>query len=63
MLFLTFWPIIYCSFDRIYVFLRNICMTAGGFSMKNVEKLHESTVFERMCVFMTKYGHESRVFF
>ena len=28
---------IYYSFDRIDVFLQNICMTAGAFFLKNVE--------------------------
>ena len=37
---------IYYSFDRIDVFLQNICMTAGAFFMKNVEK---TTWAHRFC--------------
>ena len=52
--FFTFWPIMYCSFDRIDIFWPNICMTAGSFSWKMWKKLHKSTVFERMYVFYDK---------
>ena len=42
-----FWPIIFCSFVRIDVFLPNMGITAGGFSWKFWKKWHESTVFLR----------------
>ena len=59
-----FWPIIEYSFNRVGVFLTNMWMTKGGFSWKVWKKTSlEHRISERLDVFLTKYGHESYVFF
>ena len=47
----TFWQIIYCSFDRIYVFLTKNRHDSRGFFMKIWIIWYESTVFLRELTF------------
>ena len=55
-----FWPIILCSFDRIYVFWS--IMGIRGFFMKSFKKMKwEHCVFERWTFFRQNMGHESSV--
>ena len=61
-----FWPIfiIKCSFYRINVFLTKHRHDSNEFFMKNLDTMSwEHHVFERMDVFLRKFGNESIVFY
>ena len=62
--FRLFWPIIYCSFDKIDVFFDQIWACQHGVFHEKFEKMTwEHCIFKRMNVFLTKYRHWSSVFF
>ena len=62
--YLLFWSIMYCRFDRINVFLDQIWAWQQEVFHKILKQITwKHIVFERMNVFLTKYGHEISVFF
>ena len=57
-----FWPIIYCSFDRID-FLTKYGHDSMVLFMKNLKNYIRAPCFWENGRFLRKYGHESSVFF
>ena len=49
--YLLFWPIIWCSFHRIYIFLPKYGYDSRGFSWQIWKKWYENTVFWRIDIF------------